>query len=1130
MPAGRRSRFATAAVLSVAMVHVAVSKDLDPAKQRDEQKKVQARIEEASRRASSTIKAMLYQRLSAPAEQKMLGKLADSLKGLSQTEIKQIIDHLESAVQAPDPTRANGEQLKAYEKHRQVVAQLRGLLVELDVIKNLDEAAARFDRAADDQLAVNGETLLNVTRRGGRNPRGVGDAREELADKQLALGAEVGQVFKEIDRLLPNLNAEQKDRVEKAQVKSRGTTLTSEMTFTTRAVQQASFDDAAERQRRHAKELKDLAAALRTPPADKLAALKIARDKVDAALKAQEKVNEETAKKPDPADEKKPTAEAKREKANELANAQTKAEFATRDARKATEQAAPEVAEAIKPAETNQWKAEDKLRNADTDGAKEPQKKAAETLKAAKDDLDKQIAAAELARKDPLAAVKQAAEQIDTLIKDQKAAADKTDAADKNKDKLPEAAAAQKDVAKKADELKNTPLPPNPEAKAAIDKAADATKEAKADLDAKNPAAAKPDQKEAIKQLEMAKAALDSQAAKIEERRAEIAKLEEAKKDLDKLAIAEKKVADDAKQAATDPKMADPKAGDPKAGDPKAGDPKMGDPKMGDPKMSDPKAGDPKMGDPMTPDAKQPDTKALADKQGELQPPTKDVGEKLKDIAPDAAAKVAEAGMKQEGAKADLAKNDPKAGAEKANDAAKKLDEAAKAVDMQLAEKRGMEANEQAALMPNAADPMAAAQQLAKAVEQANKAADKADEAAKALAPQPMDGKPMAAAPKDGTPMADMPKGAMPPMDGMPNIGELQKQVAKQAADAKQPEAAKAADAAAKAIEKGDLPAAVENQQKALEALNKAAPAEPKDGTPMAGTPMAGMPKDGTPKDGTPKDGMPMEGTPKDGTPKDGTPMGGMPKDGMPMGGMGMPMGGMPPTPGELAKTQQKLLDATRALQQSQQATNAAKAALAQAQANAPMAVKPQLDMAQDALNMAGEKLDMGQPGEAGMNQTDAAMALQQALNALNAAAMANGQMPTQPGQNPMANAGMPPGMGMGMPPGMGKEPGMGMGKEPGMGMGKEPGMGMGKEPGMGEPMNEGTSEGDKDGPEKLKNSASSGKIQDGDGAFIHLRKRERDKVQQSAEAQFPAEFRELIKQYNINIKNNKPAVPVGGR
>src|SRR5262249_29494110 len=155
--------------------------------QRDDQKKVQQRIEDASRRTSSTLRAMLYQRLSPGAEQTMLREVADSLKGLSQDEIKAILDHLERAIQAPDPTSADKEQLKAYEKNRQVIAQLRGILVKLDVIKNLDEAAARLDRGANDQLTINAETLNNVAIRKDRR-RGAGDAREDLSDKQNALG------------------------------------------------------------------------------------------------------------------------------------------------------------------------------------------------------------------------------------------------------------------------------------------------------------------------------------------------------------------------------------------------------------------------------------------------------------------------------------------------------------------------------------------------------------------------------------------------------------------------------------------------------------------------------------------------------------------------------------------------------------------------------------------------------------------------------------------------------------------------------------------------------------------------------------------------------------------------------
>jgi hypothetical protein len=67
-----------------------------------------------------------------------------------------------------------------------------------------------------------------------------------------------------------------------------------------------------------------------------------------------------------------------------------------------------------------------------------------------------------------------------------------------------------------------------------------------------------------------------------------------------------------------------------------------------------------------------------------------------------------------------------------------------------------------------------------------------------------------------------------------------------------------------------------------------------------------------------------------------------------------------------------------------------------------------------------------------------------------------------------------------------------------------------------------GNSEGDMNGGEKLKHSASAGVQATGDGTFINLRKKERENVQQGADAQFPAEFRELIKQYNVNIKNAK--------
>ena len=46
------------------------------------------------------------------------------------------------------------EEKEALAKQRQIITELRGMLVKLDVIKTLDDAAARLDAAADKQLVV----------------------------------------------------------------------------------------------------------------------------------------------------------------------------------------------------------------------------------------------------------------------------------------------------------------------------------------------------------------------------------------------------------------------------------------------------------------------------------------------------------------------------------------------------------------------------------------------------------------------------------------------------------------------------------------------------------------------------------------------------------------------------------------------------------------------------------------------------------------------------------------------------------------------------------------------------------------------------------------------------------------
>jgi hypothetical protein len=1095
MTAGRRCRFAAALALVGVLVPLAASKDLDPSRQIDEQKKIKARIDGATRDSYATLSAMRYQRLTPDAEQRMLRDVADGLKGLSQTEVKAVLEHLEKAVKAPDPRAATAEQKAAYEKHVQVVQQLKVMLGQLDVIKNLDEAAERLERAAEKQIKLiteaNTNSLLPAR-------RGFLDDREELATEQADLRTEVIAVFKQVKRLADErlLTPEQLARVQSADAPARGARLSADMQATPDLLRRGRYPDADAPMRRHAKELKDLAAALRTPPGNKIDALKAAKAQVEKAIDAQTKVNNETAEK-NP-DVKAPKGvDPKAARANQLQNQQTKAEFAQRDARKAAEQAAPEVADKLRAAESQQWKAGDKLQDRDIAGAREPEEKALESLKAAKDELDRQIAAAELAKTDPLAATKQAAEQLDKIIKEQKDANKQAAKAAERPERTPDAAKAQKDVARKTDELRNTPLPPNTEARQALDKALDAQKQAAEKLDNKQPSDAKPNQQQALKELEKAKEELEKQAKAIEERRAEIAKLEDLKGKLEELARNEKEVAKSAQKAADDPKK--------------------------------------------------PDTGDIAKKQDDLTPPTKDVGKELEQVAPDAAKKVNEANMKQEGAKSDLAMNMPMMGGEKAKEAADKLADAAKDVQKQIDQKKGQEAADQAALQPNKVDPQQAAQQLAKAIEQAKMAEQQAKAADMALNPQqPMTG-------DKGMQQANMnDKGMQAEMD----LAKLQKEIAKQAADKKLPDAAKAADKAAEALEKGDLPQAIQNQEKALEALQKAGDMQPMGMTGEKGMQPGDKGMQPGDKGMNPADkgmmgekGMQpgdkgMQPGDKGMQPGD---KGMQPGDkGMQSGDKGMMgmgekgMGGMgdkgdkgmqPGAKGELAQQQQKVLEATKALQQSQQANAAAQAALQQAQANAPMAVQGQLQQAGQQLQQAGQQLQQGQPGQAGMNQQQAAQNLQQALDALNQAAMAQGQPGAQPGMGQMAMAGMGMmGMGMGqmgMGMGMGMAQAMGMGQGMGMGMGMgQMGMGMGM--GMGnnaqQAQNRGMGEGDMQGGEKLKNVGSSGNAATGDGSFIKMRGKERDKVQQAGGTQFPAEFRELIKQYNINIKNGKPS------
>ena len=168
----------------------------------------------------------------------MLEEVADGLRGLSETEIKEVLDHLEKAVAAPDPTTATDEQKAAYAKHRRSCSSSRHAR---PARRHQEPRRGRRPprRAADKQIKLIAETHTNSTlpaRRGGR----VADDREELADEQADLRNEVVAIFKQVKRPRRRavLTPEQKDRVEKAEALLRGSQLAAEMDATVRTAPQ----------------------------------------------------------------------------------------------------------------------------------------------------------------------------------------------------------------------------------------------------------------------------------------------------------------------------------------------------------------------------------------------------------------------------------------------------------------------------------------------------------------------------------------------------------------------------------------------------------------------------------------------------------------------------------------------------------------------------------------------------------------------------------------------------------------------------------------------------------------------------------------------------------------------------
>lgn len=227
--------------------------DPSPAALRDEHKLLAARVDSLAQRTSAARDAMAYQRLAPSAEYRMLRQVADTLRGLAETDLRKVQSHLDAAAKTTDAAVAATELRAAYDAHRRVVAQLRALAGQLDTIRGLEAAGARLARAAQHQLAL--AAIENAE----------GRARDRLTDEQTELRAEVATVMKQLGEVARFVPADQRARLDDAEVLARGAKLIVEMTKTQGLVGSGKWAEARARQREHAAELKALAGVLRGP-------------------------------------------------------------------------------------------------------------------------------------------------------------------------------------------------------------------------------------------------------------------------------------------------------------------------------------------------------------------------------------------------------------------------------------------------------------------------------------------------------------------------------------------------------------------------------------------------------------------------------------------------------------------------------------------------------------------------------------------------------------------------------------------------------------------------------------------------------------------------------------------------
>ena len=146
-----------AGLVSLASFAVARADDaspaIDPADQRDRQKEVQADTDLTVRRIQTLVRVLDFYQANKNAQRAALDDIAQTLKGLSKEQMRDVIARLDSAARTEQAGKSTEEIEAAYGKHREILDSIKNMLGRLEAVQNLDQAAERFEKLSKVQRA-----------------------------------------------------------------------------------------------------------------------------------------------------------------------------------------------------------------------------------------------------------------------------------------------------------------------------------------------------------------------------------------------------------------------------------------------------------------------------------------------------------------------------------------------------------------------------------------------------------------------------------------------------------------------------------------------------------------------------------------------------------------------------------------------------------------------------------------------------------------------------------------------------------------------------------------------------------------------------------------------------------------